>query len=102
MSATLACEALVIGTGAGGASMAATLAEAGVDVLMLEEGAHIPAAQAPAGRQQFEGGFQTCFKVLKLLIDENPDSLKGAGCRILAFLPGFDRVCHDCGKLSCA
>jgi choline dehydrogenase-like flavoprotein len=43
------CEALVIGTGAGGASVAATLAEAGVNVLMLEEGAHIPASEAPAG-----------------------------------------------------
>jgi hypothetical protein len=57
---------------------------------------------ARAGRQQFVGRAQTCFKVLKLFIDENPDSLKGAGGRILAFLPGFDRVCHDCGKLSCA
>ncbi len=44
----LTCEVLVIGTGAGGASAAATLAEAGVDVLMLEEGPHVPAAEAPA------------------------------------------------------
>jgi choline dehydrogenase-like flavoprotein len=46
---SLSCEVLVIGTGAGGASVAATLAEAGVDVLMVEEGPYIPAAQAPAG-----------------------------------------------------
>lgn len=40
---------LVIGTGAGGASAAATLAAAGVDVLMLDEGPYIPAAIAPEG-----------------------------------------------------
>lgn len=45
----LSCQVLVIGSGAGGASAAATLAEAGMDVLMLEEGPHIPAAEAPAG-----------------------------------------------------
>ncbi len=49
MSEMMSCEALVIGTGAGGASIAAALAEAGRDVLMLEEGAYIPAAEAPAG-----------------------------------------------------
>ena len=49
MSETLSCEVLVIGTGAGGASVAAKLAEAGRDVVMLEEGAHIPASDAPAG-----------------------------------------------------
>ena len=45
----LSCQALVIGSGAGGASVAATLAEAGLDVLILEEGPYIPAAEAPAG-----------------------------------------------------
>lgn len=45
----LSCEVLVVGTGAGGASVAATLAAAGADVLMVEEGPYIPAAQAPAG-----------------------------------------------------
>ena len=44
---TLTCDVLVIGTGAGGASAAATLADAGVDVLMLEEGPHVPADVAP-------------------------------------------------------
>ena len=39
---TLTCDVLVIGTGAGGASAAATLADAGVDVLMLEEGPYVP------------------------------------------------------------
>jgi choline dehydrogenase-like flavoprotein len=45
----LSCDVLVVGTGAGGASAAATLAEAGRDVLLLEEGPHIPAAIAPTG-----------------------------------------------------
>jgi choline dehydrogenase-like flavoprotein len=36
------CEVLVIGSGAGGAPTAALLAEAGFDVLVLEEGAWVP------------------------------------------------------------
>ena len=47
--ATLTCDVLVIGTGAGGASAAATLADAGVDVLLLEEGPNVPADVAPRG-----------------------------------------------------
>jgi choline dehydrogenase-like flavoprotein len=43
----LSCDVLVIGTGAGGASVAATLAAAKVDVLMLEEGPYVPADKAP-------------------------------------------------------
>ena len=52
---TLTCDVLVIGTGAGGASAAATLADAGVDVLMLEEGPHIPAGRRSpeASRKHF-------------------------------------------------
>jgi len=46
---TLTCDVLVIGTGAGGASCAASLADAGVDVLMLEEGPYVPAEVAPRG-----------------------------------------------------
>ncbi len=45
---------------------------------------------------------QNYFEFFKLLIDENPDSLKGASGRVLAFLAGFDGVCHDRGKLPCA
>jgi choline dehydrogenase-like flavoprotein len=46
---SLDCAALVIGTGAGGASVAFTLADAGIDVLMLDEGPFVPAAETPAG-----------------------------------------------------
>jgi choline dehydrogenase-like flavoprotein len=49
---TLTCDALVIGTGAGGASCAARLAEAGVDVLMLEEGPDVSSDAAPRGLAQ--------------------------------------------------
>ncbi|MCA9537412.1 MAG: GMC family oxidoreductase [Myxococcales bacterium] len=34
----LDCDAVIVGSGAGGATMAATLAEAGLDVIVLEEG----------------------------------------------------------------
>ena len=35
------CEVLVVGSGAGGATTAAILAEAGLDVLIVEEGAWV-------------------------------------------------------------
>ncbi|KOT00167.1 hypothetical protein DM50_2652 [Burkholderia mallei] len=40
------------------------------------------------------------MQVRKLLIDVNPYSLKGAGCRILTLLTGLDDVTHDLGKLA--
>lgn len=40
MSRVLVCEVCVIGAGAGGAIVAAELAEAGADVLLLEQGSH--------------------------------------------------------------
>jgi choline dehydrogenase-like flavoprotein len=45
--ARLSCDVLVIGSGPGGATVAAALAEANVDVLVLEEGRYIPADRAP-------------------------------------------------------
>ena len=44
---TLSCDVLVVGSGAGGACIAATLAEANVDVLVLEEGPYVAADAAP-------------------------------------------------------
>jgi choline dehydrogenase-like flavoprotein len=38
----LDCAAVIVGSGAGGATVAAELAEAGVDVIMLEEGGYHP------------------------------------------------------------
>jgi choline dehydrogenase-like flavoprotein len=38
----LECEAVIVGSGAGGATVAAELAEAGIDVIVLEEGGYHP------------------------------------------------------------
>ena len=38
---TLNCEALILGSGAGGSVIAETLTKSGLDVLMIEEGPHI-------------------------------------------------------------
>ncbi|HET9972658.1 MAG TPA: GMC family oxidoreductase [Streptosporangiaceae bacterium] len=46
---TLECGAVVVGSGAGGATVAAELAEAGVDVIMLEEGGYHPTESFTAG-----------------------------------------------------
>jgi choline dehydrogenase-like flavoprotein len=46
---SLECGALIVGSGAGGATMAAELAEAGVDVVMLEEGGYHPTESFGAG-----------------------------------------------------
>lgn len=44
----LTCDVLVIGSGPGGAMTAMLLAEAGMDVILQEEGQHIPLAQVPS------------------------------------------------------
>ncbi|MCA9562798.1 MAG: GMC family oxidoreductase [Myxococcales bacterium] len=46
----LSCEALVIGSGAGGAVAAAKLAEAGISVLVVEEGPYVKPAEYAAMR----------------------------------------------------
>mgnify|MGYP006392068867 CR=1 FL=1 len=42
------CDVLIIGSGAGGATTAATLAEAGHDVLIVEEGSWVPQGSVTA------------------------------------------------------
>ena len=42
----LTCDVLIVGSGAGGASVADVLTRAGLDVVMLEEGTHTPPAAA--------------------------------------------------------
>ena len=46
---SLECGAVVVGSGAGGATVAAELAEAGVDVIVLEEGGYHPTESFGAG-----------------------------------------------------
>jgi choline dehydrogenase-like flavoprotein len=46
---TLECGAVIVGSGAGGATMAAELAEARVDVIVLEEGGYHPTESFTAG-----------------------------------------------------
>ena len=46
---TLECDVLVIGSGAGGSAVANTLAKAGVNVLIVEEGPEINPNHPPAG-----------------------------------------------------
>ena len=48
---TLDCDVVVIGSGAGGATVATELALAGKRVVVLEEGKHIPAEVHGAMRQ---------------------------------------------------
>ena len=46
---SLECGAVIVGSGAGGATVAAELAEAGVDVILLEEGGYHPTELFTAG-----------------------------------------------------
>jgi choline dehydrogenase-like flavoprotein len=62
---TIRCQVVVIGSGAGGAFAARTLAEAGVDTVLLEEGHRVTPAQFPEQlgaalvRVYQEGGMRT-------------------------------------------
>lgn len=48
---SLACDVVVVGSGAGGMVAATVLAESGLSVIVLEEGKHVPAAVHGAMRQ---------------------------------------------------
>ena len=53
----LSADAIVIGSGAGGAPFAATLAEAGWDVAILEEGSYVPT-------EEFDGDVSRAVRML--------------------------------------
>ena len=54
------CEVLVIGSGAGGATTAALLAEAGIDVLVVEEGAWVEQGSvAPFSLEQMDRQYRS-------------------------------------------
>ncbi|HKF81588.1 MAG TPA: GMC family oxidoreductase, partial [Solirubrobacterales bacterium] len=59
------CEVVIVGSGAGGAVAAATLAEAGVDVLVLEAGDHYDRDNYPADRLE---ALQTLYREAGLTI----------------------------------
>lgn len=58
--ADLSCEILIIGSGAGGATTATTLAEAGFDVLVVEEGSWVDQGQVkPFSLDQMERQYRS-------------------------------------------
>lgn len=61
------CDVVIVGSGAGGAVAAATLAEAGLDVLVLEAGDHYDRGSYPADRLQ---AIQTLYREAGLTIAE--------------------------------
>lgn len=61
---SIACDVVVVGSGAGGAAMAAELAEAGLDVVCVEEGRYystrdFTAESSAMIRQLYRGGGAT-------------------------------------------
>ena len=64
---TLNCEALILGSGAGGSVIAETLTKSGLDVLMIEEGPHIVQGKLPTtatesfGHQWRSGGLNVAL-----------------------------------------
>ncbi len=61
------CDVVIVGSGAGGAVAAATLAEAGLDVLVLEAGDHYDRDSYPADRLE---AIQTLYREAGLTIAE--------------------------------
>lgn len=55
----LEADAVIIGSGAGGASVADVLTAAGLSIIMLEEGKHIPSSSAsPSAREAFSAAWR--------------------------------------------
>jgi choline dehydrogenase-like flavoprotein len=95
------CEILVIGSGPGGATSAALLAEAGHDVLMVEEGGHFGHDSAPAysmaemDQKYRNGGLTPAFGQTKVTYVEG--RCVGGGSEINAALahPPMARTLED-------
>lgn len=73
---TLACDVVVVGSGAGGAVVAAELAAGGLDVIVLEEGGYHPtagfttAASTMVRRLYRDGGIQVAFGTPPISLNE--------------------------------
>ena len=95
------CEVLVVGSGPGGATTAAMLAEAGHDVLMVEEGGHHAQDSAPAyslqemDQKYRSGGLTPAFGRTKVTYVEG--RCVGGGSEINAALahPPMARTLQD-------
>ncbi len=95
------CQVLVIGSGPGGATTAALLAEAGHDVLMVEEGGHFGHDSAPAysmaemDQKYRNGGLTPAFGQTKVTYVEG--RCVGGGSEINAALahPPMARTLED-------
>lgn len=76
MKKNISCEVLVIGSGPGGAITACLLAEAGMKVVLVEEGAHLPLTSAPSfSSEEMEqkyrhGGLTVAFGKNKIVYAE--------------------------------
>ena len=81
---TLTPDFCVIGSGAGGGVCALKLAEAGFDVLVLEEGPNIPEEEGPAPGQKRKMLNEREVDMYKLLYQEGATRLtKNGGVKIL-------------------
>jgi choline dehydrogenase-like flavoprotein len=98
-SPRLECEVLVVGSGAGGATTAALLAEAGVDVLIAEEGPWVdqgevvPFSLAQMDRQYRSGGVTVALGLPSIAYTEG--RCAGGGTEVnsgLYFRPPIDVV----------
>ena len=58
--------------------------------------------QRATGFEDQERGVECLLEFFKFGVDENPNSLKCARCRVLTRLAGFDRASHELGQFGCA